>query len=99
MKNSLFWKYLKYAVTNKYLIVVLVFVVYCLFFDQHNWVKRAKNRYKIAELESDINYYKEKIADDNKQMQKYSSGTEELEKMARETYFMKCPEEEVFVIK
>lgn len=99
MERRLFWKYLKYVITNKYLIVVLIFVFNSLFFDQHNWVKRLKTRHKIAELESDIDYYKKKIDDDKKQIQKYSLSTEELEKIAREAYFMKCPEEEIFVIK
>lgn len=99
MERKSFVKYLKYVVTNKYLIVIVVFVVYCLFFDQHNWIDRLKTRHKIAEVESDIDYYKEKIANDKKQIEAYSSSTEELETLAREEYFMKCPDEEIFVIK
>ncbi|HPH73012.1 MAG TPA: hypothetical protein PLK45_03185, partial [Paludibacteraceae bacterium] len=47
-------------------------------------------------LEQKKKDYLSKIAEMEKESQK---NLEELEKMARETYFMKCPEEEVFVIK
>ncbi|MDD3404708.1 MAG: septum formation initiator family protein [Sphingobacteriia bacterium] len=94
-----FWTYVKYAITNKYIIVIIVFVIYCLFFDQHNWIERAKTKYQIAEMESDINYYKKKIDNDKKQIELYGSSIDELEKLAREEYFMKCPDEEIFVIK
>lgn len=84
--------------TNRYAFVLLIFVVWMLFFDTNSWLTHQKLNNEISEIENNINYYKTEIEKDKKTLKTLNDSVE-IEKFARETYFMKRENEDVFIIK
>lgn len=88
------WPWLK----NKYVLTITIFAVWILFFDQNNLVDRMKMSSEIRQLEADREYYLEEIEKDSARLHELTTDRDNLEKYAREQFFMKKPNEDVFVI-
>jgi cell division protein FtsB len=84
---------------NKYTLVFLIFAGYVTFFDKHNLISRWKIYQRNKELEKEMKYYDEKIKSDRTKLFELKSSNENLEKFAREHYFYKKDNEDVFIIK
>jgi cell division protein FtsB len=69
-----------------------------IFFDTNSWITHQKLNHEISEIESNIDYYKSEIEKDKKTLKTLNDSVE-IEKFARETYFMKRENEDVFIIK
>ena len=67
------------------------------FFDANSWFIHNDLNNDIEALENEKEYYKREIEKDNKAIKKIST-EEGLEKFARETYYMKRDNEEIFII-
>lgn len=81
---------------NKFRIVALVFLIWMLFFDNKNALIQFKLSQRISELNAEKLEYEtmyETIKAEHKDL------TENIEKFAREKYFMHKENEEVFIIK
>lgn len=89
-------KYLK-PFKNIYLLVLIVFVVWMLFFDAHSWLFHHELNSDIDELEYQKEHYRNEMAKDDKSIKELSTD-EGLERTARETYYMKKPNEDIFII-
>lgn len=89
-------KYLK-PFKNIYILVLIVFVVWMLFFDAHSLLFHHELNSDIQELEYQKEHYKNEMAKDNKAIKELST-EEGLERTARETYYMKRPNEDIFII-
>ncbi|WP_179336260.1 FtsB family cell division protein [Winogradskyella costae] len=89
-------KYLK-PFKNIYVIVLVVFVVWMLFFDAHSWLFHHELNTDINELEYQKEHYKNEMAKDNKAIKELSTD-EGIERTARETYYMKKSNEDIFII-
>jgi cell division protein FtsB len=85
-------------VSNKYLIAVSVFLVWLLIFDNNSLIDRAKYIRTLHELEDERQFYNERIEEDSRRLNELKTDKENLEKFAREQYFMKKDNEDVFVI-
>jgi len=85
-------------IKNKYVIAVLFFVVWMVFFDQNNMIERIKAIRQLHQLRHDKAYYQEKIKSDTRKLQELRTNRENLEKFAREQYFMKKDNEDIFVV-
>lgn len=83
---------------NKYLITCLVFVVFVVFVDENNAIKRWKYQKEISGLKKEIRHYRDMSEKSEKQLKRLQSVDAELERVAREEYLMKKPNEEVFLI-
>ena len=83
---------------NKYLIAVLVFLVWLLIFDNNSLIDRVKYLNTLHDLEEEKQYYIERIEEDSRRLNELKTDRENLEKFAREQYFMKKENEDVFVI-
>ncbi|MFP4664762.1 MAG: FtsB family cell division protein [Bacteroidales bacterium] len=92
------WKFIKPVVRNKYILSLLVFVLWVGIFDSYNLVNRIQDVNKLRELQEERNFFQEEIRKYRKQMQQLDSSTEMLEKFAREQHLMKAPNEDVFII-
>lgn len=89
-------KYIK-PFKNIYILVLIVFVVWMLFFDAHSWLFHHELNADIQELEYQKEHYKNEMAKDDKAIKELST-EEGLERTARETYYMKKPNEDIFII-
>jgi cell division protein FtsB len=79
---------------NKYSISAGLFVVWMLFFDKHNFFTQWQLRYKVNELEAQIDTYQEKLAEAEAAHQDLMRNRE---KFAREKYLMHRPDEDVYI--
>lgn len=83
---------------NKYILTISVFAIWMFFFDQNNVVDRMKMSKEIRQLEADREYYLEQIQKDSLRYQELTTDKDNLEKYAREQFFMKKADEDVFVV-
>ncbi len=86
------------SLRNKYLIAVLVFLVWLLVFDRNSLIDRVKYIRTLSDLEEEKQYYIERIDKDSRRLNELKTDRDNLEKFAREQYFMKKENEDVFVI-
>jgi cell division protein DivIC len=82
----------------KYLIAIILFLAWILFFDENSIVIHQQNKKRLHELTQQKVYYKERIESDKQKLEDLRSGVEELEKFAREQYYMSKPDEDVFIV-
>ena len=85
-------------INNKYFYTGLVFLIWWIFFDQESLIVQYDlARVKIG-LEKQKEYYQNEIKEDEAAINTLQNDTVLLEKYAREKYFMKKDNEDVFVI-
>jgi len=82
---------------NIYIIVLTVFVVWMLFFDANSLLTHLELRKEIKKLEKQKEYLQEEISKD-KEVIKLLKNEAELEKYAREKYYLKKEDEEIYLI-
>ena len=82
---------------NKYTFTVLVFLVYLLFFDQNNILTQYSYKKQLNKLELEKEYFNKQIEITKQELDELTKNPASLEKFAREKYFMKKDNEEVFV--
>ncbi len=68
------------------------------FFDSNDFVSLLNLRKKIVELENEVTFYEEKIKEVEQDRKEVLGNHKLQEKFAREKYFMKKADEEVYVI-
>src|SRR5690554_994755 len=83
---------------NKYFITTILFLVWIIFFDENSFVSRAENKRRLNELNRQKEYYIERIEADKEKFEDLNAGKKELEKFAREHYFMSKPDEDIFIV-
>ncbi|WP_400073637.1 septum formation initiator family protein [Zobellia russellii] len=83
--------------TNMYVLVLTVFVIWMLFFDTNSLLIHLELKKEIEKLEKQQEFLKDEIANDRKILEKLSD-PKELEKFAREQYFLKKKNEEIYLI-
>lgn len=82
----------------KYVITILVFTIWMSFFDKHDLISSYKMQSQLNELKNQKNYYKKEL-ENTKQLQKaIFEHNSNLEKYAREKFFMKKDNEQLYVI-
>lgn len=86
------------SVVNKYILTLIVFVIFIVFIDENNVIRRVKYELQIKGLRKEIRHYEELRDLSTKRLEKLHSSDSELERVAREDYLMKKPNEEVFIV-
>ena len=89
-------KFVKF-ITNKYVIFLLVFIVWMTFFDENSFLNHRELNKEIDKLEDANKYYKGQISTDSKIIENLND-PDSLEKYAREQYKMKKENEDIFII-
>ncbi len=97
MKSVLGKKLLK-VVTNKYFITSLVFVVWCMYFDQNDWLSIRQKQKELDNIKGNIAYLNGEIAKMASERDGLLTDKNKLEQYARENYRMKHDNEDVYVI-
>ncbi|MCL9808992.1 FtsB family cell division protein [Flavobacterium luminosum] len=82
---------------NKYFLVTLFFIIWMLFLDNYSYLDHRILNQDIEELEDNKAYYQEEIKKDKEQIKKLKNPIE-IEKYAREKYFMKRENEDIYII-
>jgi cell division protein FtsB len=84
-------------ITNRYVMIIAIFVVWMVFFDENSWVNQREFDKEINKLNVEKDYYNSQINQDKDFINKHND-REELEKFAREKYNMKKENEEIYII-
>jgi cell division protein FtsB len=74
-----------------------VFAVWMLFFDANSYLIHRELNSEMNDLEDERDYYKKEIVKDKKAIKGLST-EEGLERLAREKYYMKRDNEEIYII-
>ena len=83
---------------NKYLLAVAAFIVWMLFFDRNDVIAQYEYKSALNKLEEEKAFYVTEIAQVRKDLNELNTNLNTAEKFAREKYFMKKDNEDVFVI-
>ena len=84
---------------NKYLIAVVLFIVWITFFDNFNLIKQSKIKKNIKQLEENKKFYIQEITKDSSEYYDLLNDAEKREKFAREKFLMKKEDEDVYIIR
>lgn len=98
MLNSFFKSIVK-IFSSKILFAAVIGGVWLTFGDDNSLMDYMQYNMKVRQLTNEVNYYKKQIADCNRKMENMRTDQESLEKFAREQYYMKRQNEEIFIIK
>lgn len=90
--------FFKYIIRYKYLLTILLFVVWMLFFDQNRMLNQLKMRRTLRDLENQKQYYIEEIENNQQLIQDLTEDTAFMERYAREHYLLKKDNEEIYLI-
>ena len=88
------WSYIR---QHKYLITVVSFLVIIVFLDENSLIQRAKHRQEIEALTNEIEKYRKQYEEDTETLKELMNDPDAMEKVAREKYLMKKPNEDVFI--
>ncbi len=82
---------------HKYLITLLIFVVVVGFLDENSIMRRLGYAREINNLNGEIEKYRKDYEDNTRQLNELAVDSGAIEKIARERYLMKKPNEDIYV--
>lgn len=82
---------------NIFLLIFIAFAIWMLFIDNNSLMIHNELNNEIKSLENEKEYYKKEIIKDNKAIKELKK-EEGLEKFAREEYYMKRDNEDIYLI-
>ena len=86
-------------IKNKYLLTLVVFAVWLLFFDDRDiFTTHFKHRNELKNLEQSRDYYLQQIETTKKELDNLKSNPALMEKYAREKYWMKKDNEDLYIL-
>ncbi|WP_298075260.1 septum formation initiator family protein [uncultured Bacteroides sp.] len=88
------WKFVR---KNKYLITILVFAVIIVFLDENSILRRVKYAREEQVLRSEIEKYRNEYEESTRRLSELAVDSGAIERVAREKYLMKKPNEDVYV--
>ncbi len=83
---------------NKYFIASILFLAWIVFFDENSFVSHSENKRRLKEFTRQKEYYEELIRSDKQKLEDLSAGEKELERFAREQFFMSKPDEDIYIV-
>lgn len=83
---------------NKYLLTIIIFILWLLLLDSNNLISTHKEMKNLKKLKSDREYYVHRIEEDKRKLYELKTDDRNLEKFAREQYRMKKPDEDLYII-
>ena len=82
---------------NKYMLTLVAFCIWMAFFDTRDIFSQMSRRNELQQLNTKIDYYKGQIDTTKDELKNLKNNREAMEKYAREKYFMKKDNEEIFI--
>ena len=83
--------------SNKYVLILVIFAIWMIFFDTNSWFIHHELDKEIDKLEGNKEHFKREMKSDKEQIKNLKDSVE-LERFAREEYKMKKDGEEIFLI-
>lgn len=92
------FSYLLKIFKNKYILSLIVFGVWISFFDRNDFFTQLTRKQELKKLEGSAAFYETEIANTKKDLTDLNNKPAILEKFAREKFFLKRPNEDIFII-
>lgn len=83
---------------NKFFIAGMAFIVWMLFFDRNDLASQYEYRTRVQKLEEEKEFYTTEITKAGAELKELTTNIQSLEKFARERYYMKRENEDVYVV-
>lgn len=83
--------------SNRYVIILFIFIVWMVFFDENSYFIHRDLNKEIDQIEGATDYYQREISKDKKEIGDLQN-PDSLEKFAREKYHMKKKDEDIYLI-
>jgi len=96
MKKKKISKWKPY-VNNRYTLTFVGFLVWMTFFDRNDFILQHSYRQKLKALRTERDYFEKEIEKNKTTITELFTNSKNLERYARERYFMKKDNEDVFV--
>ncbi len=95
VRLSVFWNFLS---RNKYLITIVVGLAIVGFIDENSFMQRLQYEFQIGQLKDEIEKYEQQNDKSARALEELKRDPRAIEKIARERYFMKTDDEDIFVL-
>lgn len=82
----------------KYVITIVVGVLVVGFLDENSFVRRVQLELQVSDMEAEIEKYCSIYESDSRQLRELRTNPRAFEKIARERYFMKADDEDIYVL-
>lgn len=92
------WQFVKTSTWLKYAVVAVFAVVFIGFVDENSVWSHFRNKQTISELELEIEKYNQEHERNQARIRQLDKDPKAIEKIARERYFMKTDDEDIFVL-
>lgn len=86
-----------FAGKHKYLITIVAFGIIIGFVDENSMVRRIGYAREIHRLQEEIEKYRAEYEENTKRLNELTTNPEAIERIAREKYLMKKPNEDIYV--
>lgn len=97
--SHLFLKLWHWTGRHAYMVATILFVVFGGFLDPNSYYHRFLLMEEIRHLEDEVQHWKDLYQEDTRLLQELNEKPNAMERLARERYFMKRPNEDIFIIK
>ncbi|HRD42915.1 MAG TPA: septum formation initiator family protein [Ferruginibacter sp.] len=84
---------------NKYLLALLLFVAWMVWFDPKDWCQTYDRIQKLNNLQENEQKLTQQIAQTQTELNLLKTSAETIETYAREKYYMKKDNEDLFIVK
>ena len=95
--KALYYRIPKF-IRNRYTLTILAFIVYMFVSQRYNWSERMEIQKELDDLRSERDYYQMELNKVQQERNALLNDSLQLEKLAREKYFMKRDNEQVYII-
>ncbi len=92
------YTFLRFVSRRKYLIVSVLGIVIIGFVGENSILKHVQNRMLVREMKAEIEAYNTQYEKDKHTLKELQRNPKAIRKIAREQYFMKADDEDIFVL-
>ena len=87
----------KTVIKSPFFYLTIGFLVWITFFDSYSWIEHLSINKELQKLEENKAYFENEISKDKQAIKELKNG-DATEKYAREKYYMKRENEDIFII-
>ncbi len=88
----------RYLFRMKYVLAFAIFAIAITFFGESSLINRMSQKKEIDKLSTEIEEQQQKFKHDKETLNSLKNDPEALKRVARERYYMKAEDEDIFVI-
>ena len=92
---NVIWSFISHY---KYLIVIVVGVAVVGFLDENSYLRHKQYEIQISDMKAEIEKYNVQYEADSKKLRELRNDPKAIVKIARERYFMKADDEDIFIL-